>query len=50
MTVLYLLLFVVAFVLFLLETFNVMASRFSLVALGLACIALVHVLQTLHRV
>ena len=50
MTLLYLILFVVALVLFLMAAFGFTARRVNLMALGLACVALVWVLQTLQHV
>ena len=49
MHVIYLILFVAALVLFLLDTFNTRVTRFNPVAAGLACIAAAFVLQTVNR-
>lgn len=50
MTVLFLLLFAVAFVLLLLHAFGVAARRVSLQSLGLALFVLVFLIQTMQKV
>lgn len=50
MVLLYLILYVVALVLFLMAAFGVSARRVNLMSLGLAAVAFVWVLQTLQHV